>query len=70
VESFTPNEPIGFWAKAWADFKENLFSVGRGLQDFASGFLSAIPYLVLIAVPVAVAVVLILRRRRRKKSQK
>jgi len=70
VESFTPKQPIGFWAKTWANFKENLFSVGRGLRDFASGFLSAIPYLVLIAVPVAVALVLILRRRRRRKSKK
>jgi hypothetical protein len=69
VERVTPEQPKGFWAKTWANFKENLFSVGRGLRDFASGFLSAIPYLVLIAVPVAVAVVLIVRRRRKKKSR-
>jgi hypothetical protein len=44
--------------------------VGRGLRDFFGGFLSALPYLALIALPVTAAVLLLLRRRRRKRQTK
>ena len=69
VERVTPEEPTGFWAKTWANFKENLFAVGRGLRDFTSGLLSAIPYLVVIAIPALLLVWLFIRRRRRKRQK-
>ena len=68
VDRITPDEPEGFWAKTWAGFKENLFSVGRGLRDFTSGLIAALPVLVAIAVPVTLVILLLLRRRKKKRG--
>ena len=70
VERVAPDTPQGFFAKTWSNFKENLFSVGRGLRDFASGFLSSLPFLVVLAIPTALIIWLVVRRRRRKKGKK
>jgi len=69
VERLTPEQSRGFWAGAWDMFRESLLSIGRGLRDFSQGFLGAIPYLVLIAVPVVVLIVLLRRRIKRRKMR-
>jgi len=70
VERVAPEKPEGFFAKTWANFKENLFAVGRGLRDFVSGLLSAIPYLAAIAAPAALIIWLILRRRKKRRASR
>ena len=70
VERLTPEQSRGFWAGARDMFRESLLNIGRGLRDFAQGFLGAIPYLVLIALPVILLIFLLRRRRKKKRAAK
>jgi len=73
VERITPDpEPVpeGFWARTWDGFKDNLFAIGRGLRDFISGLIIALPWLVIVFLPIAAVVWLLIRRRRKRKAAK
>lgn len=70
VERLSPEQSRGFWAGAWDMFRESVLRIGRGIRDFAQGFLGAIPYLVLIAIPVLLLVLLLLRRRKKRRNRR
>jgi len=70
VERLTPEQSRGFWAGAWDMFRESLLNIGQGLRDFSQGFLGAIPYLLLIALPIILLIVLLRRRRKRRRAAK
>ncbi|MDR3314603.1 MAG: DUF4349 domain-containing protein [Oscillospiraceae bacterium] len=65
----TAEAPQGFWSTVWGDFKRNTFAIGRGMKDFAGGFLGSLPVLLLLAA-CAAAVVLVARRARRARRKK
>jgi hypothetical protein len=70
VARLSPVKQLGFFAGAWELFCNNFVDVVHGLRDFLQGFLGAIPYLVLLAVPVALVIIFIARRRKRRKASR
>jgi len=59
-----------FRALASSGFLGSLREIGDGLRNFALWFISAIPYLVMLAIPTVVLVWLIKRVRRNRKAKK
>jgi len=59
-----------FSALASSGFLGSLREIGQGLREFALWFISAIPYLVMLAVPAFVVIWFVRRRRRNKKAKK
>ena len=68
VQRVTLPESRSFWTQVRQNLSDNLYSIGQGLRSFAIGFLSALPYFVLVLIPVAIVViVVVLVRRKRSK---
>ena len=59
-----------FGSQAGAGFLASLKNIGVGFRDFALGFIGAIPYLALLAVPAAIALILLRRFWKRRKAKK
>jgi len=59
-----------FSTLASTGFLASLREIGSGLRDFALWFISAIPYLVLLAIPTVIIVIIVRRVRRNKKAKK
>ena len=59
-----------FSALASSGFLSSLRGVGNGLRNFALWFISAIPYLVMLAVPTVILVWLVKRVRKNRKAKK
>ena len=64
----TPTQKFG--ALASSGFLGSLREIGQGLREFALWFISAIPYLVMLAVPAFLVIWFIRRRRKNKKAKK
>jgi len=64
----TPTQKFG--ALASSGFLGSLRDIGRGLRNFALGFIGAVPYLVMLALPAFFLVWFIRSRRRNKKAKK
>ncbi|MCL2494315.1 MAG: DUF4349 domain-containing protein [Oscillospiraceae bacterium] len=64
----TPTQRFGVLASS--NFLASLRDVGSGLRNFALWFISAIPWLVLLAVPAALLVWIVRRVRKNRKAKK
>ena len=71
VVRYTPQEPEGVWERIKNGFKENLYSVGEGIQDFLIGVIISLPQIAVFAVIVlAIAIIAKMILRKIKKSHK
>lgn len=66
VEQIKPAEKLGMWQEIGSNLTKNLTDIGHGFRSFFIWFVSALPYLLLIAV-VVTAVILIIRKCAKKK---
>ena len=69
VERITKSQQK-FGALASSGFLGSLREIGQGLLNFALWFISAIPYLVMLALPAAILVIVIRRVRRNRRAKK
>jgi len=72
VERVTPAAEKGVWERISTEFGENLYNVGKGLEEFFVWFVANIPYLVVWAVVIAVIalIVVLIVKGCRKSSEK
>ncbi len=70
VSAYTEPEPVGFWPRVTAGFKENLEDTGNVLTNAAVWFLSSLPSIVVVLLVLAVILLIVwgcvrIRRKRR-----
>ena len=75
VRELTPEpepepEPEGYLARTWTGFKNSVRSIVKGIGEFLSGLVIALPWLVVIGLPAAAVVFVLLRRRKKRKAEK
>ena len=56
VDVVSASQGDSAWKQIQSGFMNSLYGLGRGLSSFVIGFLSAIPYLAVIAVVIIIAV--------------
>ncbi len=54
VERYTPPVEKSAWNRMSTGFAESMYNVGNGLQNFAIGFVIALPYLLIFAILIAI----------------
>jgi hypothetical protein len=59
VERETPTEKLSMWEEIGNNLSNNLASIGKGARDFFVWFISALPYLVIIAVLALIVLVVV-----------
>ena len=69
VDVVSASQGDSAWKQIQSGFMNSLYGLGRGLSSFVIGFLSAIPYLAVIAVVIIIAVKAAHKRGRKKKNR-
>lgn len=59
VVRYTPQESEGVWERIKNGFKENLYSVGEGIEDFFIGVIINLPQIFVFAVIVLILIIII-----------
>ncbi|MCR5150715.1 MAG: DUF4349 domain-containing protein [Clostridiales bacterium] len=73
VEKITETEKEGFFAETFRRLKDNLYDIGVGLRNFAIGFISSLPYLLILFVIVFAVIIIIkkiIKKHKKKKAAK
>ena len=69
VDVVSASQGDSAWKQNQSGFMNSLYGLGRGLSSFVIGFLSAIPYLAVIAVVIIIVVKAAHKRGRKKKNR-
>ena len=69
VDVVSASQGDSAWKQIQSGFMNSLYGLGRGLSSFVIGFLSAIPYLAVIAVVIIIVVKAAHKRGRKKKNR-